>query len=101
MVYHMTQVINQEESKKLKQERQIQKAQLISKTKRVRRSETNRNFWFVQSGNPKTPKVWYCVQWSEFLQVFVCDCADFTYNALPGDICVHILTCGFHEGGEC
>lgn len=96
----MTQVISQEENQKSKQERKIQKALLISKTKRVRHSEIDRNFWFVQSGNPKTPKVWYCVQWSEFLQAFVCDCADFTYSALPGDTCVHILTAAFKEGGE-
>lgn len=79
-------------------ERAIQKGLWIAK--RVRHSDANRKIWLVGSGNPKTPRKFYCVMWSEFLQAFVCDCADFTYNALPGDTCVHILACGFHEGGE-
>jgi len=95
----MTQALSQEEIKKSKHERQIQNALYIAKTKRVRHSETNRNFWFVQSGNHKTPKVWYSVAWSEYLDSFVCDCADFAYNCPPGDFCVHILSAGFHAGG--
>lgn len=91
-------VINQES--KTKTERKIQKALLIAKTKRVRRSKTNRNFWFVQSGNGKIPKRFYTVEWSEFLQCFVCDCANFTYDCLPGDLCVHILAAGFREDGR-
>jgi hypothetical protein len=83
-----------------KQKRKIQKALSIAKTKRVRHSVANRNVWFVQSGNPKKPYVWYSVQWNEFLQCFICECADFTYNCLPGDLCVHILACGMHESDK-
>jgi hypothetical protein len=89
----MTQVVSQE-SKSKSNERKIEKALAISKTKRVRRSG---QFIFVQSGNPRTPKVFYCVQWSEFLQCFVCDCPDFTYNCMPGDLCVHILAGAFKQ----
>jgi hypothetical protein len=83
-----------EESKKLKQAQKIEKALLIGKTKRIRRSN---QFIFVQSGNLKTPNAFYCVQWSEFLNCFVCDCGDFTYNCLPGDLCVHILSAAFKQ----
>jgi hypothetical protein len=95
----MTQVISQKEQNKLKQERKIRKALLISRTKRVRYLDADRKIWLVQSGNPKTPKKFYCVVWDEELEAFICDCPDFQYNCAIGDLCCHICAAALKEGG--
>ncbi|MGH9977325.1 MAG: hypothetical protein ACRD8Z_16065 [Nitrososphaeraceae archaeon] len=82
-----------------KHDRKIQKGLLIAKAHRVRHSDVNRKVWLVGSGNPKTPKRFYCVVWDEKLEAFMCDCPDFRYNCVIGDLCAHIIAAGFHEGG--
>jgi hypothetical protein len=92
--YNRNQIQVQQESRK---ERILDKAQLIAAAKRVRRSQCNRNIWLVGSGNPKTPTRFYCVQWNEELDGFMCDSKAFGFS--PDNTCKHILACSLYEGG--
>lgn len=77
--------------------RTLDKARLIASAKRVRRCVTNRNIWLVGSGNPKTPKKFYCVTWDEELDSFICDCPHFSHRV---ETCKHILACAIYEGNS-
>lgn len=81
----------------LQEKKTLYKARIIAASKRVRRSETNRNIWLVGSSNPKTPNRFYCVRWDEELDCFVCDCKAFEFSI---GICKHILACAIFEGSD-
>ena len=75
----------------------LDKARIIAASKRVRRSEANRNIWLVGSSNPKTPIRFYCVMWDEELDCFVCDCKAYEFST---GICKHVLACAIYEGSD-
>lgn len=89
-----------QEKKSKHSERAFQKGLFIARARRVIHSDANRKIWLIDSGNPRTPKKFYCVIWDEELDAFLCDCPDFRYNCAIGDLCAHIMATGFHEGGE-
>ena len=66
-----------------------EKASILVKSKRVRRStvEESRNIWMV--GSYSTPKKWYVVRWNEELDAFMCACKAFEYSAASS--CIHIF----------
>jgi hypothetical protein len=86
-----------QELKQIQNNKILDKARLIASAKRVRRSTVNRNIWLVGSGNPKTPNRFYCVQWNEELDCFMCDCPAFEFSS--DNTCKHIFACSFYEGG--
>lgn len=90
----MSQIEIQERSEKT-----LDKARLIASAKRVRRSSVkeSKNIWLVGSGNPKTPKTFWCVMWNKELDGFMCDCPAFQFS--PDNTCKHILACSLYEGG--
>ena len=81
-----------------KQSKTLDKASIIAGSKRIRRSEANRNIWLVGSGNPKTPTRFYCVMWHQELDEFICDCPAFTFDmTVP---CCHIYAVAIYEGSN-
>jgi hypothetical protein len=90
----MNQIEIQQEIRK---ERTLDKARVIATAKRVRRSQCNRNIWLVGSGNPRTPTKFYCVQWNDIADCFMCDCPAFGFSS--DYTCKHIYSCAFAEGG--
>lgn len=90
MMYTMNQQIQT-----IQKERVLDKARIIATSKRVRRSQANRNIWLVGSGNVKTPNRFYCVMWNEDLEGFTCDCKAFEFSS--DNTCKHILAAGYYE----
>lgn len=89
--------MNQQIQQEIRKELTLDKARIIAAAKRVRHSEANRNIWLVGSGNPKTPKTFWCVMWNEELDGFMCDCPAFQFSS--DNTCKHIYACSFYEGG--
>ena len=90
----MNQVIQIEE----RTNKSLDKARIIAASKRVRRSEVNRNIWLVGSGNPKTPKKFYRVMYDDDVDSFMCDCKAFELSSL--NACKHVLACAVYEGSN-
>lgn len=78
-----------QEKKSKHSERAFQKGLFIARARRVIHSDANRKIWLIDSGNPRTPKKFYCVIWDEELDAFLCDCPDFRYNCAIGDLRSH------------
>jgi hypothetical protein len=89
--------MNQELKQIQKQERMLEKANILVANKRIRRShmEESRNIWMVSSYS--TPKKWYVVRWNEDIDGFICACEAFKYSS--DNVCMHILACSIFEGG--
>jgi hypothetical protein len=102
LVYMYAMDMIQIQESKSKTQRMYEKAELIVKAKRVRRT-SNRNIWIVGSGNVKTPSKYYAVIWDEELQALICDCPAFTYcPAEDSDgkpYCCHLLAAAMFESG--
>jgi hypothetical protein len=94
--------MQEQTNQETKAQHMMNKATSIVASKRVRRT-SNRHIWIVSSGNPKTPNKWYCVQWSEEVEAFLCDCPAFMY--CPAEdregkpYCCHLLAAALLEGG--
>jgi hypothetical protein len=74
----------------------LEKAGILVKNKRVRRSSVkeSQNIWMV--GSFSTPKKWYVVRWNEDLCGFTCPCKAFEFSS--NNLCLHILACSIFEG---
>ena len=81
-----------------REQRMQEKASILVKNKRVRRStvEESRNIWMV--GSYSTPKKWYVVRWNEKLDAFMCACKAFEYSAASS--CIHIFADAYIFAGE-
>jgi hypothetical protein len=80
----MVQVIQEQ----TKEQRILDKAQVIAASKKVRRT-SNRLIWIVGSGNPQIPNKFYRVMYDEDLDEIVCDCKAYQFGmTVP---CCHIL----------
>lgn len=81
-----------------KEQRMLEKANILVKNKRVRRStvQDSRNIWMVSSYS--TPKKWYVCRWDEELDCFTCACKAFEYSS--DNRCMHILACAIFEGSN-
>jgi len=89
--------MNQELEQVQKQERMLEKANILVTNNRVRRSpcKESRNIWMVSSYS--TPKKWYVVRWNEDIDGFTCACKAIEYSS--NNACMHILAACFKEGG--
>jgi hypothetical protein len=91
--------MNQIEIQEIRKERTLDKAKVIAAAKRVRRSQANPSIWLVGSGNPRTPTKFYCVQWNDIADCFMCDCKAFAFSSDNPNTCKHVYACAMHEGG--
>jgi hypothetical protein len=89
--------MNQVIQEQIREQRILDKASILVKNKKVRRStvKESRNVWMV--GSFSTPKKWYVVRWNEEFDCFTCACKAFEFSS--NNLCLHILACCLMEGG--
>jgi hypothetical protein len=101
LLYVYTVYMNQIQiqQKQTAEQRMLEKANILVKNKRVKRStvQDSRNVWMV--GSFSTPKKWYVVRWNEELDCFTCACKAFKFSSESNNLCLHILACSLYEGG--
>ena len=89
--------MNQTQIQQRKEDRILAKAKYIVENKRIIKHVSN--IWCVQSGNDKTPEVFYCVMFDKELDCLTCDCKDFSIRGATRPCC-HICSVALWEANN-
>jgi len=91
--------MNQQIQEQTKEQRVLDKAQVIAASKKVRRT-SNRMIWIVGSGDPRYPGRFYRVMFEENEDAFTCDCLAYVFEGDNRNPCKHILSVAIFEGSN-
>jgi hypothetical protein len=88
--------MNQYQIQEKTEDKVLKKAKYIAENKRITRHPND--IFCVQSGNDKTPGVFYAVIFDKQLDCFLCDCKDFEMRGATRPCC-HIMAACLKFGG--